>query len=640
MTTFDPAKYEKVKGAGQLPSPKGAALNIIRLTQKSDVTLPELERAIRTDPAFVGRLIKAANLVNGPAARSIVAVREALMVLGIPAVRSLSLGFSLVSNFQQGRCRHFDFSAFWSHCLVTALAFQAINQRTRAAQLDEAFSIGLLCRVGELALAVLYPEQYDELLVNSQNQKQQPLLVLEQAAFLLNHAELSSSLLHDWGIPEVYVDAVYFHDQLEISTFPEGSRPYILCHALALARYIADICLSPATERKAKLPHFYLMGARLSLDAETINQLCDQVTAAWPEWADMLDFKSIPLPSFSTLANQALDFPMRDGKARKPLRILIVDDDKSSRMLLRAIIENDGHQVVLAVNGEEGFAIAIEQKPDIVITDWMMAGMDGLELTQALRKTKDGRAAYVILLTAKENEEDLVQAFKAGADDFISKPLRPKIITARLIAGQRMIALQRENESDQAELRRFAEELSMANRRLHEMAMTDALTGLPNLRYAMDRLGQEWSLAKRSQRSVACMVLDLDDFKPTNDTLGHDVGDLVLQRVSSAIQSALRSPDVVCRVGGDEFIAICPDTDLKAALVCAERVCQRVAALSGSIAGMDRAISVSIGVATIEQDMNEPKDLVKRADEGVYQAKQQGRNRVATVQSSHLSALA
>ncbi|QDX82801.1 hypothetical protein B9N43_02035 [Denitratisoma sp. DHT3] len=632
MANFDPAKYEKVKGAGQLPSPKGAALNIIRLTQKNDVTLLELERVIRTDPAFVGRLIKAANLVNGPAARAIVSVREALMILGISSVRNLSLGFSLISNFQQGRCRHFDFPAFWSHSLVTALAFQAINQHTRAAQLDEAFSIGLLCRVGELALAILYPEQYDELLTRAQNERNQSLIALERSVFLLNHAELSSALLHEWGIPQIYVDAVFFHDQSEMSPFPEGSRSYVLCHALALARHIADICLSPATERKAKLPQLYRMGAWLSIDAGTLNELCDQVTAAWPEWAEMLNLKSIPLPSFGTLASQAPDGVMDGAEKRKPLRLLIVEDDKSSRLLLKAIIENDGHQVLLAADGEEGFAIAIEQRPDIVITDWMMAGMNGLELTRALRKTKDGRGIYIILLTTKENEDDLVQAFEAGADDFISKPLRPKTISARLTAGQRMIALQRDNERDQAELRRFAEELSLANRRLHEMAMTDALTGFPNLRYAMDRLDQEWSLAKRSGRSLSCMILDSDDFKPINDTLGHDVGDLVLQRISSAIHSAIRAPDVICRLGGDEFIVICPDTSLEAALVCAERVRQRVAALSGTIESVNRTISVSIGVAVREQDMAEPKDLLKRADEGAYQAKQEGRNRVATVQ--------
>ena len=276
--------------------------------------------------------------------------------------------------------------------------------------------------------------------------------------------------------------------------------------------------------------------------------------------------------------------------------------------------------------------MAVEQRPDIVITDWMMPGMSGVDLTRALRQTKDGRNMYIVLLTVLDNEDPLVEAFEAGVDDFISKPLRPKVIAARLHAGLRMIELQRERDHDQEELRRFADELSISNRRLNEMAMTDVLTSFPNRRYAIDHLAREWMAADRSHRSLSCLIIDVDDFKPVNDAHGHDVGDMVLQKIATAISTALRAPDVVCRLGGDEFIAICPDTALDAAMACAERVRQQVERTTAALK-IEPIATVSIGVATRDPGMDGPGDLIKRADAGTYAAKVEGRNRVSCIPS-------
>ena len=631
MSKYDSANYEKIKAAGDLPSAKGAALSIIRLTQKGDVGLAELDRAIRADPAFVGRLIKAANLVNGPASRSIVSVREALMVLGIPAVRTLALGFSLLSDYKSGRCAHFGFDLFWSRSLVSAIAFQTINVRTRAAQPDEAFSVGLLSHIGELALATLYPEQYDQVLKQFQSQTDQTLLELEHDEFFINHAELSAAMLGDWGLPAIYLDAIFFHEQPVNSGCVEGSRPYLLCHSLALANHIADICLSEASERKAKMSTLYLLGARLSIESETLNNLCDSVTGTWPEWASLLSLSSVPVPAFSDIASQPLPpQPSAEGE-QAPLSLLIIDDDKATRMLLKAFVEAEGYQALLASNGEEGFNIAVQHKPDIIITDWLMPLMDGMELTKALRQTKEGRSIYIMIMTAIENDDALIQAFEAGVDDFIHKPLRPKTVAAHLIAGRRMIAMQRENERDREALHKFAAELSITNRRLQEMAMTDVLTGFPNRRYATECLAKEWSGAVRNNRPLSCLIIDIDEFKLINDTHGHDVGDKVLQQVAQTISEAMRTTDFVCRMGGDEFIVVCPDTSLEAALACAERIRAHVEPLGNSIQGAPKT-TVSIGVSIRDINMKNPEDMTKRADEGVYHAKQTGRNRVACLQ--------
>jgi diguanylate cyclase (GGDEF)-like protein len=313
-----------------------------------------------------------------------------------------------------------------------------------------------------------------------------------------------------------------------------------------------------------------------------------------------------------------------------PLRVLVVDDDISVRALIKAMLVDAGYEVIEAGDGQEGFEQALETRPQIMITDWVMPRMDGVELTRALRQTKLGRGIYILILTALEAEEKLVEAFDAGVDDFMSKPLRPRVLGARLRAGQRVVMLQREIERDREEIRRFAAELAVTNRRLHEAALTDVLTGFPNRRYAIERFQQEWQASNRSRRPLSCMMIDVDNFKAINDTHGHDVGDIVLKRTAQAIKSGLRAQDVVCRTGGDEFVVICPETDLDAARVCAERVRKAVADVALTVGTRDFRGSVSIGVAAREPGMTDIDALLKRADEGLYQAKQGGRNRVAS----------
>lgn len=629
-TLFDRIRFEQIKATGALPSPKDAALRIIRLTQSDRASLADLDKAVRADPAFVARLIKAANAVNARERRPVVSVRDALAVMGISAVRGLALGFSLLSAHRNGHCRHFDYGRFWSHSLVVALAFQAISRHTRAAELDEAFSVGLLARIGELALASLYPEQYEQFMARAVVLHDLPLAAAERAQLGLTHNELTAALLTEWGFPAVYVEPVFFHENADQSGFPEGSRSDALARSLAMARHIADICLSPAEGRVALMGRLQLLGSRLGLDGDTLSQLCDSVTAQWSDWAPLLSVRSETVPPFDTLAAaaSAVTTEPEPGTGSR-LRVLIVEDDRTTRLLLKAIVEAAGYEVMDAENGEQGLNLALDRVPDMVITDWVMAGMSGIDLVRALRRTRSGQEMYLIVLTTLDDEETLVQAFDAGVDDFIQKPLRPRTISARLRAGQRMVTMQRTNSQDQAELHRVAGELAVANRQLQELAITDALTGFPNRRYAMERLAQEWATAARRHSSLSCMVLDLDYFKQINDCHGHDVGDQAMARVAAAIKSSIRVQDAICRIGGDEFLAICPDANLEAALACGERIRRAVEALA--IPAGEHTCTLSIGVAQRTADIQKPEDLLKRADEGVYLAKRRGRNQVASI---------
>ncbi|MBX3681088.1 MAG: GGDEF domain-containing protein, partial [Rhodocyclaceae bacterium] len=154
----------------------------------------------------------------------------------------------------------------------------------------------------------------------------------------------------------------------------------------------------------------------------------------------------------------------------------------------------------------------------------------------------------------------------------------------------------------------------------------------PNRRYAVDRIQQEWASSTRTARPMCCMVIDIDQFKIVNDTFGHDVGDAVLSQGAAAIKKSLRAQDVISRTGGDEFLVICPDTSMEAALICAERVRRSVERLSIAIDDQVLRVTISVGVAIRDRTMTDPDALIKRADESSYVAKAQGRNRVAAIQ--------
>ena len=630
MNCIDLAKFDQLKATGDLPSPKGAALAIIRLTQRDDTSLAGLARAVKSDPAFVARIIKAANAVRVGGGRPIASIQDALIVLGIPAVRSMALGFSLLSNFASGNCRNFDYPRFWSHSLAFAVALQATVKVTHAAAADEAFSIGLLAHIGELALATMFPEEYAKLLAERAASGAN-VLELEYRTFVMTHNELTAAMMLDWGLPKVFADPVFHHENPQDADFAEGDRHHAMLWSLVLADHIADVCLAADDQRRALMPPLLHLGQRLAIDGESLIAMCDQTVREWREWGGLLNVETSEVPSFEELSQPPPAAPgaIDDGAG---MRILVVDDDPGMRTLLKAMLSGAGHEVFEAVDGQRAFEAALEVRPHIMILDWMMPKMDGLELTRALRQTKAGRGVYILLLTGLEEDDKLVEAFEAGVDDFMVKPLKPRLLAARLRAGQRVIGLQREIERDREEIRHFAAELAVTNRRLQEAALTDSLTGFPNRRYVIERIGQEWAASSRSKRPLACMVIDVDQFKNINDSHGHDVGDTVLRQTALALKSGLRAHDVISRIGGDEFLVICPETDLPSALVCAERMRKAVEALEVESGRLRLRSSVSIGIAVRDDTMGDADALIKCADRGVYLAKQRGRNRLAAVQ--------
>jgi diguanylate cyclase (GGDEF)-like protein len=630
MNTVKADLLAKIRSSPDLPSPNEFARRVMRLTQDENVSFALLEQTIRVDPAFVARLMKLANaarLLGG--GRPVASVKDALQILGLPAIRSLALGFSLLTGYRKGPCTQFDYQGFWSRSLALALAFQFISSRTRVAPGDEAFSVGLLVNIGALALATVFPEPYGRILDETTLSGKAKLAELEINRFGCHQWELSAELLTEWGLPEIYSTPVRQHQNPETDLTPVGTRAYTLTRTLALAATIADLLLDAASRTPEKILELYRQGARVSLEPVDLIALGKQVAVDWHEWATSFGLRTSSSFDFSWVEQVASDAKLLSQSAPEDpasLRILLVDDERSSRMYLKQILQEAGYVVVEAEDGRQALALALENPPDMVLTDWVMPVMDGLELIQRLRQTPAGEMQYILVITARTDEDHLVQAFDAGTNDFIPKPVTPRVLLSRIKAGARTIHLQRETEKSYRELKDIATELSASNRRLQEVSVTDVLTGCPNRRYALERLQQEWSGAERRHHSLSCLVIDIDWFKPINDLYGHERGDQVLKQISETLRAGVRAQDVVCRVGGDEFWVICPDADQASASACGQRLCDAVDKLA--IEAGDKRCSISVGVAQRTAEMTGPESLISTADKNLYHAKRDGRGRV------------
>lgn len=630
MSISDKSRFEEIKASGLLPSPKGVALAVMQLAQDERTTNASIARAIKADPALSGRMVKAANTAQFGRRRPVASIPDAVVVLGLNTVRQLALGFSLVSDYRSGRCNNFDYERFWAHSLVKALAMQAITQHVRVAVPEEAFLVGLLSNIGRLALATVYPQEYGELLEQPDCCSQE-MVRLERLRFATDHNQLTAALMSDWGLPDVFVGPSLHQEAPAAGNYAQGSREYALAYALGLSRCLADACLSPEATRAERLPELFMLGTHVGLDSERVTLVADQAIKDWAEWGKLLEVPVPPMRPFADLVEASSAAPAADGVEQgsepQKLRVLLIDDDRSVLLLLDRLLGTAGYHVFTAPDGKSGLHTAMECRPHLIVTDWLMPEMDGLQFCRALRNTTIGRGVYMLLLTGVEEEARLLEAFEAGIDDYVVKPVNPRVLLARLKAGERVVSLQTEVESDREEIRRFAAELAMTNRRLQEAALLDSLTGIPNRRYAMDRIQQEWSAAERSSRRLACMLIDVDNFKRINDTYGHDVGDLVLKRVSDVLKQTARTQDVICRIGGEEFLVVCPDTDAVAAVQCAERLRIATSSMRIPVGNVALQITISVGVAAMDAGMNGPESMIKAADQAVYAAKEAGRNR-------------
>lgn len=294
------------------------------------------------------------------------------------------------------------------------------------------------------------------------------------------------------------------------------------------------------------------------------------------------------------------------------MRILVAEDESVQRRLLESLLAGWGHEVVVATDGEQAWSVLRgEHPPDLAILDWVMPGMDGLRVCRELRKDAARAYIYIVLLTAKDRKQDLVEAMEAGADDYLAKPFDAQELKARLNAGRRILELQ--------------EQLVSANRSLQFQATHDPLTGIFNRGAIVGILQTELARALREKRPVSVILVDIDHFKMINDTRGHSAGDAVLRRAAQRMQASVRIYDSVGRYGGEEFLIVLPGCSPRMATERAEQI--RLILSEPSPDPSESQITVSMGVA-LASGSAKSEELLSAVDAALYQAKHNGRNRV------------
>ena len=294
------------------------------------------------------------------------------------------------------------------------------------------------------------------------------------------------------------------------------------------------------------------------------------------------------------------------------MRILIAEDEAVQRRLLERLLTAWGHELVEATDGPQALALLRgENHPDMAILDWMMPGMDGLSVCRELRSDAGQSYIYLMLVTAKDRKQDMVEAMEAGADDYLAKPFDAQELKVRLHAGERILKLQ--------------EQLVSANRSLQFQAAHDPLTGLYNRGAIMGILQNELMRAARERKPVSVILVDIDHFKTINDTLGHAAGDAVLRHAAQKMQSAVRSYDAVGRYGGEEFLIVFPGCPARMAKERAEQI--RLILGEPSSVPSEKTITVSMGVSSATHP-SQREELLSSADSALYKAKREGRNRV------------
>lgn len=296
-------------------------------------------------------------------------------------------------------------------------------------------------------------------------------------------------------------------------------------------------------------------------------------------------------------------------------KILIVDDRPGSYERMQRTLE-DVHQVDIETDPQEALFRAAEGDYDLLIVSLGFATYDGLRLCSQVRSLERTRQVPILLVVEPEETARMVRGLDLGVNDYLMRPIDRNELLARV--------------KTQVRRRRYTERLRINMQQSMEMAITDALTGLYNRRYMESHLAQLLDRAAGREKPLSLLVVDIDYFKPINDTYGHDAGDEILREFARRLKASVRGVDLACRFGGEEFVVVMPDADITTASTVAERLRRQIAGEAFRISTSEKTIDVtiSVGVAVRMSEDANAQTLLRRADQALYRAKRDGRNRV------------
>ena len=311
--------------------------------------------------------------------------------------------------------------------------------------------------------------------------------------------------------------------------------------------------------------------------------------------------------------------PESDSPATGSPLILIAEDDRVTREYVAGLLRGHGMRVETCADGQACIDRVGEGGVDLVLLDIIMPGLSGTDTCRLIKTMTQDSFLPVVLLTARTDTDSRVEGLRIGADDYVCKPFDERELLARVNAMLRIKSVH--------------DEVQDAKSRLETLAVQDELTGLYNYRYLHTRMAEEFKRAERYRDPLACAMVDIDHFKSFNDSFGHDVGDVVLAEVAQRLRDAVREIDVVARYGGEEFLLVLPSTHFSGALTVADRVWRSIGSVPLRHNGVEHRLSVSVGVALYpSRDVKSKDQLLKAADQALYHAKEDGRDRICVFQ--------
>jgi diguanylate cyclase (GGDEF)-like protein len=308
------------------------------------------------------------------------------------------------------------------------------------------------------------------------------------------------------------------------------------------------------------------------------------------------------------------------------MKILIAEDDMVSRRVLQAILQKWGHEVVIAQDGIEALAaFQLEDAPPLAVLDWMMPGLDGIEVCRKVREISTITPAYIILLTAKGNKEDLVTGLDAGADDYLTKPFDRTELRARIKVGERVVSLQQKLAEHVEELNKSVVELKEAETEIRNLSMQDELTGLYNRRGFLVLSEQHRKTARRAGKSFSLIYGDMDGLKQINDTYGHHAGSEAIRQIAEIFKQSFRASDIIARIGGDEFTILISDATSGNLSIPLDRLQENLSSYN-SQNPHPYNLALSIGSICVDSDDDSSiEELLEKADESMYENKRRKR---------------
>ncbi|MDE2623373.1 MAG: diguanylate cyclase [Betaproteobacteria bacterium] len=596
----------QIQALGQLPSPSHTALRLFSLLQSPDSGLKEIAAVVKSDPTLTVRLLRLANRPGNGSVRPAVAVEEALVRLGLNAAVHLAAGLSVLDNALTNHDG--EVAAYIILCrrsLAAAVVSEWLcGQPGVPAGSAEMFTCALLARVGQLALLRFYPDAYSGFLGNGVRPEE--LLHLERQHFGVDHVAINTALLHDWGFPGVLVDVIRMAEvgQDDLGT---QDRKAIMAQILRASWDIAPHLVDQSCD-EVLLPHMrdILVLLGVSQSQEGLQKAATQVRHCWQLWSEDRGLGGTPEENPGAVAT---------GQPGVLGMALFLAPDRPHPEWVTAL-EGAGYRMQVAPSFE-----AAARQLSTGQADLLLAAHDAAQReahAPLLEALVGSHGHAVILLQDQPDEVEQARLLALGIDAVLPCSAGTELVTAQVGRAAQHVRMQMTLEAERASHRRILSQLAVTTRKLHRQTLTDPLTGLANRRMADAFLKRHWAQAERRQTPLGCLLIDLDDFKQINDAHGHDAGDRVLVELAGILKRQVRQEDLAVRLGGDEFLMICPlarEADL-------EVLCKRLLAAAARLNLETGPLSFSTGIA--ERDphvMKTPEDLLRAADQKLMRVK-------------------